>query len=40
VSPQSITTLHTLEPQAEPAPGTVEAGAGFSQLLSRLKHGE
>ena len=40
VSPQSITTLHTMEPQAEVPPGTGEQGAAFSQLLSRLKRSE
>jgi flagellar protein FliO/FliZ len=40
VSTQSITTLHTMEPQAEMPPGTVEPGAAFSQLLSRLKRGD
>jgi flagellar protein FliO/FliZ len=40
VSPQSITTLHTMEPQAEAPPGTVEPGATFAQLLSRLRRGD
>ena len=40
VSPQSITTLHTMEPQDDLPPGTVEPGAAFSQLLSRLKRGK
>jgi flagellar protein FliO/FliZ len=40
VSPQSIQTLHTMEPQAElPQPG-VDAGISFAQLLSRMKRGE
>jgi len=39
VSTQSITTLHTMEPQAELPPGSVEPAATFSQLLSRLKRG-
>jgi flagellar protein FliO/FliZ len=37
VSAQSITTLHTMEPQAEAPPGAVEDGTAFAQLLSRLK---
>ena len=40
VSSQSISTLHTMEPQAEMPPGTGEQGAAFSQLLSRLKRSE
>jgi flagellar protein FliO/FliZ len=40
VSTQSISTLHTMEPQADPAPVTGEPGASFSQLLSRLKRSE
>ena len=40
VSPQAITTLHTMEPQAEAPPGTGEQAATFSQLLSRLKRSE
>jgi flagellar protein FliO/FliZ len=39
VSAQSITTLHTMEPQAEAPPGAVEDGTAFAQLLSRLKRG-
>jgi len=39
VSPQAISTLHTMEPQPEPPPGAVESGATFAQLLSRLKRG-
>ena len=37
VSGQSITTLHTMAPQDDNTPGTADAGATFSQLLSRLK---
>jgi len=40
VSPQAISTLHTMEPQADLPPGTPEPGAAFSQLLSRLKRSE
>ena len=40
VSTQSITTLHTMEPQAEPTPGAVEPAAAFAQLLSRLKRSD
>ena len=40
VSPQSISTLHTMEPQADLPPGTAQPGASFSQLLSRLKRGQ
>jgi flagellar protein FliO/FliZ len=40
LGPQSINTLHTMEPQAELPPGTVEPAAAFSQLLSRLKRGD
>jgi len=40
VSTQSITTLHTMEPQAEPPPSGAEPAAAFSQLLSRLKRGD
>jgi flagellar protein FliO/FliZ len=41
VSPQSIQTLHTMEPQPDAAAGAAEpAAAGFAQLLSRLKRGE
>jgi flagellar protein FliO/FliZ len=40
LGPQAITTLHTMEPQAELPPGTVQPAATFSQLLSRLKRGQ
>ena len=40
VGAQSITTLHTMEPQGELSPGAAEPGVAFSQLLSRLKRGE
>jgi flagellar protein FliO/FliZ len=40
VAAQSITTLHTMEPQDESPPGKVEPGATFAQLLSRLKRGD
>ncbi len=39
VSSQSITTLHTMEPQADATPGAVEDSTAFAQLLSRLKRG-
>ncbi len=37
IGSQSITMLHTMEPQAEAPPGAVEHGTSFAQLLSRLK---
>ena len=37
VSAQSISTLHTMEPQAEAPQATAEPAATFAQLLSRLK---
>jgi flagellar protein FliO/FliZ len=40
VTPQSITTLHTMEPAADvalPGPGAVNAPPGFAQLLERLR---
>ncbi len=39
VTPQSITTLHTMAPQAENAgaPTNPAVPAGFAQLLSRVK---
>jgi flagellar protein FliO/FliZ len=39
VSSQSITTLHTMEPQADAAPGPADDGSSFAQLLSRWKRG-
>jgi flagellar protein FliO/FliZ len=37
VTPGSITTLYTLDPQEEPAGGPATPNAAFSQLLSRLR---
>jgi flagellar protein FliO/FliZ len=37
VSPQSITTLHTMEPQAEALPAVAEASTPFAQLLGRMR---
>ena len=38
VTPHSITTLHTMEPQADvPGTGTVQAPVGFAQLFARLR---
>ena len=37
VSSQSITTLHTMEPQGEAPSSVVEPAATFAQLLSRLR---
>ena len=37
VTAQSITTLHTMAPQADAAPGDAPAAPGFAQLLSRLR---
>lgn len=37
VTPQSINTLHTMEPQAAALPSEAETSATFSQLLSRLR---
>jgi flagellar protein FliO/FliZ len=39
VSSQSITTLHTMEPQADAAPSAADDGTAFAQLLSRMKRG-
>jgi flagellar protein FliO/FliZ len=40
VTPQSIRTLHTMSPQAEPAgPSNMPPGAAFSQLLARIRQG-
>jgi len=38
VTPQSITTLHTMEPQAEPAPGPAAAAPmPFAHVLGKLR---
>ncbi|HEY8707386.1 MAG TPA: flagellar biosynthetic protein FliO [Burkholderiaceae bacterium] len=37
VTAQSITTLHTMAPQAEGPAGGAPAAPGFAQLLSRLR---
>jgi flagellar protein FliO/FliZ len=37
VSGQSINTLHKMAPQDDNTASTADAGANFSQLLSRLK---
>jgi flagellar protein FliO/FliZ len=37
VCSQSITTLHTMEPQGEPLPDAAVPAATFAQLLSRLR---
>jgi flagellar protein FliO/FliZ len=37
VTPQSITTLHTLAPQGEAPAATGAEGAPFAQLLSRFR---
>ena len=39
VTPQSITTLHTMSPQADPITATNIAAApsGFAQMLSRMR---
>jgi flagellar protein FliO/FliZ len=37
VTPQSITTLHTMAPQTVPVPATVAGAPGFAQLLARLR---
>jgi flagellar protein FliO/FliZ len=39
VSPQSINTLHTMEPQDAGAPSAADDGTAFAQLLSRMKRG-
>jgi flagellar protein FliO/FliZ len=40
VTAQSITTLHTMTPQADaPAPGVPPAPPGFAQLLAKLRRG-
>ncbi len=40
VTPQSISTLHSLEPQADVPSGEAENPATFAQLLSRLRRSE
>ena len=44
VTPQSITTLHDMAPQADPAPTDTLSGrpaaAPFAQVLARLRHRE
>ena len=37
VTPQSITTLHTMAPQAEGAAAATPASPAFAQLLSKLR---
>lgn len=37
VTPQGITTLHTMAPQAQEAAGTPAPQAAFAQLLHRLR---
>jgi len=37
VSAQSISTLHTMEPQADTTPPGAEPAATFAQLLSRMR---
>jgi flagellar protein FliO/FliZ len=39
VTPSSITTLHTLPPQAEAPAAPAAAHAGFAQVLDRLRGG-
>ena len=38
VTAHSITTLHTLQPQAEALPALAPAVPAFAQLLGRLRH--
>jgi flagellar protein FliO/FliZ len=40
VSPQNITTLHTMEPQTEAMPASAEASTPFAQLLGRMRVGQ
>jgi len=40
VTAQNITTLHTMEPQADAPAGIVPAVPPFAQLLSRLRQGK
>ena len=37
VTPNSISTLHTMLPQDEPAPALPAPGTAFAQLLARLR---
>jgi flagellar protein FliO/FliZ len=37
LSAQNISTLHTMDPQAEALPVQGESGATFAQLLQRLR---
>jgi flagellar protein FliO/FliZ len=37
VTPQSITTLHAMEPLAEPPPAATPPAPGFAALLDRLR---
>jgi flagellar protein FliO/FliZ len=37
VTPQSITTLHTMAPQAEAAPAATPTAPAFAQLLNKLR---
>jgi flagellar protein FliO/FliZ len=38
VTPQSITTLHTMEPQGDAPGAAVQPMPGFAQLLGRLRN--
>ena len=38
VTPGSITTLHTMEPQADAPAGAAPAVPAFAQLLGKLRH--
>ncbi len=38
VTPGSITTLHTMQPQADVPAGAVPPPPGFAQMLARLKN--
>ena len=37
ISPQNISTLHTMEPQADPAASSVDLPTPFAQVLGRLR---
>ena len=39
ITPNSITTLHTMEAQADTAAGTAPAMTGFAQVLANLRQG-